>query len=188
MPCSGSGITAWFSAGLAPLPQIKGVPQARMDRLLVTLISNDVAKIDKVWPGCLVCGRCLCRSPEVGAAPKLAARGHARSRHPARISPLRYKRPEQGNRTGPESVGRLYIRGTTVVSASEPLKQQGFVSRQADIGDALIKHDICWAYQRGRGRHVPVDDQAAADAERHQLADRLGIWRFTSVSSGTSRL
>ena len=60
---------------------------------------------------------------------------------------MRYKRPEQGNRTGPESVGRLYIRGTTVVSASKPLKQQGFVSRQADIGDALIEHDICWAYQ-----------------------------------------
>jgi hypothetical protein len=50
LPCSGSEITAWFSAGLAllppasrsdrgPLPQIKGVPQARMDSLLVTLIS-----------------------------------------------------------------------------------------------------------------------------------------------------
>jgi hypothetical protein len=46
---------------------------------------------------------------------------------------MRDKRPEQGNRTGPESVGRLYIRETTVVSASKPLKQQGFVSRQADI-------------------------------------------------------
>jgi hypothetical protein len=50
---------------------------------------------------------------------------------------MRYNRPEQGNRTGPESVGRLYIRGTTVVSASKPLKQLGFVSLQADIGDAL---------------------------------------------------
>jgi hypothetical protein len=56
---------------------------------------------------------------------------------------MRYNRPERGNRTGPESVGRLYIRGITVVSASKPLKELGFVSRQADIGDALNEHNIC---------------------------------------------
>ena len=38
---------------------------------------------------------------------------------------------------------------TTVVSASKPLKQQGFVSRQADIGDALNEHNICSPTTRG---------------------------------------
>jgi hypothetical protein len=36
-----------------------------------------------------------------------------------------------------------------VVSASKPLKQLGFVSRQANIGDALNEHNIYWAYYAG---------------------------------------
>ena len=109
---------------------------------------------------------------------------------------MRYNLPEQGNRTGPESVGRLYIRGITVVRGSKPLKELGFVSRQADIGDALNEHNICWAYiplgqppfpkKELCGLAVGTRALKPTSADRHRSAparDKLVLPLFSIINS-----
>ena len=56
---------------------------------------------------------------------------------------MRYNQPSEAIELAPNLSADYNIRGITVVNASKPLKQLGFVSRQVDIGDALNEHNIC---------------------------------------------